>query len=118
VTDIALQFNSSGWASSEMGRAMAAEVMGDPNLEYDELRRYSPVYHTDKIRVSIFLAHGLQDQRVDVDHAYRMKAMLELHGIPLRWDLMEDSGHGFPSNEAAIRYYVDLREFLAEHLRD
>jgi len=118
VTDIALMFNSSDWASSEATRTVATELFGDPDDEYEELREHSPVYHADKIGVPIFLAHGAQDRRVDVDHAYRMKAMLELHDIPLRWELMEDYGHGFPSTEDEKNYYVDLREFLAEHLRD
>jgi dipeptidyl aminopeptidase/acylaminoacyl peptidase len=118
VTDIALLFNSSDWASSEEAREEMAEVAGNPESEYDELREYSPVYHADKIGVPIFLAHGVQDGRVDVDHAHRMKAMLELHEVPLRWELMEDYGHGFPSTDDEKRYYMDLREFLAEHLQD
>ena len=78
----------------------------------------SSAAHADKIKVPIFLAHGVQDGRVDVDHAHRMKAMLELHEVPLRWELMEDFGHGFPSTDDEKRYYLDLRDFLADHLRD
>jgi dipeptidyl aminopeptidase/acylaminoacyl peptidase len=118
VTDIALMFNSSDWASSEPLREKMVEVMGDPDLDYDELRNYSPVYRSSAIRVPIYLAHGIDDRRVDVDHAYRLKAMLDLHETPVRWELMQDTGHEFPTRDDAIRYYVNLRRFLADHLQE
>jgi dienelactone hydrolase len=118
VTDIALMFNSSDWASSGELREKMAEVTGDPELEYDELRKYSPVYRASEIRVPIYLAHGIDDRRVDVDHAYRLKAMLDLHEAPVLWELMKDTGHGFPTRDDEIRYQVHLRRFLADHLQE
>lgn len=118
VTDIALMFNSSDWASSGVLREKMVQVTGDPDLDYDELRKYSPVYRASAIQVPIYLAHGIDDRRVDVDHAYRLKAMLDLHEVPVNWELMENTGHGFPTRDAEIRYYVRLRRFLAEHLKE
>jgi dipeptidyl aminopeptidase/acylaminoacyl peptidase len=63
------------------------------------------------------LAHGTEDRRVDVDHAYRLKAMLDLHQVPVEWDLMQKTGHDFRTRDDAIRYYVRLRRFLAAHLQ-
>ena len=118
VTDIALMFNSSDWASSGPLREKMVEVTGDPDLDYDELRKYAPVYRASEIQVPIYLAHGIDDRRVDVDHAYRLKAMLDLHEIPVRWELMRNTGHDFPTRDDAIRYYVRLRRFLADHLQE
>jgi len=117
ATDIALLFNSSDWAMSETLREKMIEVTGDPELDYDELRENSPVYHASAIQVPIYLAHGIDDRRVDVDHAYRLKAMLDLYGVPVIWELMEDTSHDFSTRDDAIRYYVHLRRFLAEHLQ-
>jgi dienelactone hydrolase len=118
VTDIALMFNSSDWSWSEVSREQATEIIGDPDHEYEQLREYSPVYHVSEIQVPIFVAHGIDDRRVDVDHAYRLLAMLELYGLPFRWRLLENTGHGFNSTSDAIHYYIELREFLSEYLSD
>lgn len=118
VTDIALMFNSSDWALSETLRDKVREVVGDPDADYEELRTYSPVYNLGKIRAPIFIAHGAHDRRVNVDHSYRLRAMLDLYGIPYRWRLLKESGHDFANQDAALRYYIELRRFLAEHLKD
>jgi dipeptidyl aminopeptidase/acylaminoacyl peptidase len=76
------------------------------------------VYRSSAIQVPIYLAHGIDDRRVDVDHAYRLKAMLDLHEAPVTWELMENTGHDFPTRDDAIRYYVHLRRFLADHLQE
>lgn len=117
VTDIGLLFNSSDWSWDQKMRDLMAELVGDPDADFDEQRRFSPVYNADKIRVPVHLAHGRDDRRVDVDHAHRMHAMLELHGVDVEEYLVSGMGHGFSDMTQTVGYYTSLRRFLVENLQ-
>jgi dipeptidyl aminopeptidase/acylaminoacyl peptidase len=116
VTDIPLMFASSDWSVSPLARKTMAEVVGDPATEYETLKGLSPVYQVDKLRVPVFIAQGSHDVRVHPDHAYRMKAMLELGGKEFEWLMVEDMGHGFDSLEQECAYFKRLRNFLTRRL--
>jgi len=116
VSDIALLFNSSAFAMDDRGREQFAELTGDPREDYDAMRAASPLYRAAEIAVPVFIAHGEDDLRVDVEHAYRLRAMLEVHGAPYDWLLLRGSGHGFTDRAQALAYYAALRGFLERHL--
>lgn len=116
VTDIALLFSSSDWAQSNKGIEGAKEVIGDVETDYRDMMDRSPVYRADDIQVPVFLAHGAEDERVDVEHAHRMKMMLDLLEKPYEWHIFDEEGHGFSSFENRIEYHDQLAVFLAEQL--
>ena len=92
------------------------EIVASPSADYAELRRYSPVYKADKIKVPICLAHGEWDCTVGLGHMVRMELALQLEGVPLRLYTIPKTGHGFSSRDAAMRYWLSLREFLADYI--
>lgn len=114
-TDILLMFDSSDFARTEEGRAKFAEIVGDPDQERDRLIRISPAYRASEMDVPILLIHGQDDRRVDVEHAHRMRAMLDLHQKRYELLLVDDAGHT-PSNEQQVRILVRVFSFLHEHL--
>jgi dipeptidyl aminopeptidase/acylaminoacyl peptidase len=118
VTDIGLMFNSSDFALSRWLVKRFARMVGDPAQEYERLVELSPVYRVPEIGVPVFVAHGVFDTRVDVEHAFRLRAMLQLHGKPFEWELIPEMGHGFGSPEQAARYFERLRDFLSRHLTE
>ena len=72
-------------------------------------------YRAGEMNVPILLIHGQDDRRVDVEHAHRMRAMLELHQKLYEWMLLDDTDHT-PNNEKWVRSLVRVSAFLREHL--
>ena len=70
---------------------------------------------TADIDVPVLIAHATEDRRVDVEHAYRLKAMLDAHDKQVEWLLLRDAGHS-PTQEQYARYFAKLRLFLDRHL--
>ena len=117
VTDIALLFNVDEVTGGELLTSQMEKIVGDPNENYDEMRRFSPVYNADKIEVPIFLAHGEWDRVVDLDHLIRMKLALELEGASVQSTILSKMGHGFESRDSAVGYWLSLYEFLSKNLK-
>ncbi len=117
VTDIALLFNVDAIMGGEALTSQMEKIVGDPEQDYEEMRRFSPVYRADEIRVPIFLAHGEWDRTVDLDHMIRMKLALDLAKTPAEATIYAKMGHGFDSREAAVRHWLKLYGFLSRHLR-
>ena len=65
--------------------------------------------------VPILLVHGSADRRVDVEHAFRMRAMLDANRVPFEWLLIDEMGHS-PTAKQASRVLTRVRRFLRAHL--
>lgn len=116
VTDIALMFNVDAVTGGELLTSRMEKIVGDPDRDYEEMRRYSPVYRADEIQVPIHLAHGQWDRTVDLDHMIRMKLALDLAKVPAEATIYAKMGHGFSTRDAAVRHWLNLYAFLARHL--
>ncbi len=93
------------------------EMIGDPDVDYEELTRFSPVYQYTRIDRPIFLAHGSTDRVVDVEHRWRLKTMLELIDREPEFLVIDEVGHGLPYVEDARKLYAPLVAFLDRHLK-
>lgn len=76
VTDLALMFSSSDWARSEDAVKEMKRIVGDPETQMDELRRYSPVYQYERLKKPLLLIHGTEDKRVSFEHSWRLRQLL------------------------------------------
>ena len=117
VTDLALRFQRSDAQRDDMMRALT-EIMGDPKTQQDELFKYSPLYQFKGITKPVFIAHGTDDNIVDIEHSYRLHFALKDHGIKHKWMVMDDVGHGFSYPDDAAVYYNALIEFLNSQLNE
>ena len=116
VTDIPLMFNADAlWLTESEQKQMVAFV-GNPDEDYKEQQKYSPVYNAGKIKVPVYLAHGELDRRVNIEHMTRMKLILEFEKVPVDTYTMLRTGHGFRTHADAIRYWKSLRAFLIRHI--
>jgi len=59
------------------------------------LRAQSPVYHADKIKVPIIIAHGEIDRRVPIFHAHDLRNALDKEGIEYEWLIESGEAHVF-----------------------
>lgn len=90
--------------------------VGDPVTERDALRALSPLHMADRIREPVLLATGMEDRRVPIEGAVRMRDALRRHGVPHEWVVYDDEVHGFSIDRHRYDYYTRVERFLQQHL--
>ena len=57
-----------------------------------------------------------EDKIVDIEHAYRMKLMLDKYNKSYKWFIDEEGEHSFGSLEQKQTFFIQLSDFLKKHL--
>ena len=115
VSDLPLQLHSNLQGATKEDRKELEKVFGDPTTEYEEMIAISPAYRANEIDIPVLIVHGTEDRRVDVEHAYRLKAMLEAHGKRYSWYLLKGAGHS-PTNSQWLEVARVLSLFVDDYL--
>ncbi len=89
---------------------------GDPRSEVELLEERSPYHHADRIEVPLLIAHGANDPRVKQAESDQIVERLRERGIPHRYLVFEDEGHGFARPENLETFSAAVEAFFAEHL--
>jgi dipeptidyl aminopeptidase/acylaminoacyl peptidase len=113
VYDLPLLFDKGDIAKVERGQRYLKEAVG---TDKEELRRRSPTYNADKIKIPVMLIHGSLDRRAPVAHATRLKAALEKAGNPPEWLTEIGEAHGFADEKHRAEAYEKILAFLGKHL--
>jgi len=116
VTDLALMLTTADSTGTEEARAAWYEILGDPRVDYEAMKAVSPVYRVAEIQVPLLITHGSKDERVHIEHADRLRLMLDAHDKKYDWHLLEDHGHQFDDLDTLVFYYATLKSFLWDHL--
>jgi dipeptidyl aminopeptidase/acylaminoacyl peptidase len=95
---------------------MMHEMVGHPERDRKRFEETSPLFRVERIRAPLFVAQGANDPRVRKEESEQIVAALERRGVPVRYLVKEDEGHGFHNEENRFEFYRALEEFLAEHL--
>ncbi len=90
--------------------------VGDPDTEGDFLWSRSPLSKVDRIRIPMLIAQGANDPRVKKEESEQIVAAMTERGIPHRYMVFPDEGHGFRKPENNLKFHAAAEEFLAEHL--
>ncbi len=90
--------------------------VGNPETEPDFLWSRSPLSRVDAIRIPMLIAQGANDPRVKKEESEQIVAAMTERGIPNRYLVFEDEGHGFRKPENNLAFHAAAEEFLAEHL--
>jgi dipeptidyl aminopeptidase/acylaminoacyl peptidase len=113
VTDLRISWKWGDIRRRESGRIYLERVLGkDPQ----ELYEYSPTKHAGKIDVPVLLVHGQRDDRVPFEHFKAMNKALIAAGKPPRTVVYGDETHGVSGTDNRREYYIEVLNFLAEHL--
>jgi dipeptidyl aminopeptidase/acylaminoacyl peptidase len=96
--------------------ALFAE-MGDPRVDGARLRRISPLFNADMIRVPLMVLQGANDPRVLKIESDEIVAAARKNGVPVEYVLFPDEGHGFVKKENEIKGYTAVIAFLDTHLK-
>lgn len=100
---------------NDMSIKWSQEYIGNIETEFDDLQAISPAYHTQKITKPYFIAHGTEDNIVDIEHAYRLKHALDKNQIKYDWLELEGENHHFQNTEKRIILFDKLLEFLKKN---
>jgi dipeptidyl aminopeptidase/acylaminoacyl peptidase len=97
-------------------RGVVAAQLGDPDTEHDDMLARSPASHTDRIRAPLLVLQGARDPRTPQHESDQIVERLRARGVPVRYDVYPDEGHGFTRRENENRARSDAADFLVEHL--
>src|SRR5262249_58657620 len=88
------------------------------DVEHDEAfnRRISPLFHAERVRAPLLIAHGANDPRVPLRQAEEMVAALRAHGSIVEFIVYPDEGHGIMRPENRLDWGGRVEAFLARHL--
>lgn len=115
VSDLNLYVNSTSLTAKQL--EWSREYIGDSTEEYDELNDISTVYQAKNLQRPLLIGHGSKDKVVDIEHAYRLKLMLDKHNINYQWYLDQQANHSFGDDQRTIAFFDVLLAFLAQHLK-
>jgi dipeptidyl aminopeptidase/acylaminoacyl peptidase len=116
VTDLGLLLGS---YEKEVGDFLLSRLIAEKlpvDQQYEQLRKLSPVYNVEQLQVPVYLAHGSDDIRVDIEHSYRMMSRMRQLDKNLVWRELPNHGHSFDDPQSALAYYRSLADFLKENL--
>lgn len=114
VMDINLWLNRTDL--TERQRRWAHEYIGDPAVEYDQLKAISPISLVQGLAVPILVMHGDMDEVVDIEHAYRLRRLLTKFEKDHQWHVFADGQHNFTSVQETIEMHDKVLAFLSAHL--
>jgi len=94
-------------------RAQLDLRVGSAETEEEFLKSRSPLFHVHNIRNPLMIAQGANDPRVPRAEADQMVEAMKSRGIPVKYLLFEDEGHGFARPENRLTFYREAERFLA-----
>jgi dipeptidyl aminopeptidase/acylaminoacyl peptidase len=113
VYDLPLLFEKGDIAEDARNLTFLRKAVG---ADVEDMRRRSPVYNADKIKVPVMLVHGEEDVRAPLEHAKRMRAALEKAGNAPVWIVESGEEHGLRSEANRAEVYEQMLAFFAKHL--
>jgi len=102
----------------ESARAMFHKRMGDPNTEEgrEQLKRQSPFFHAQNIKVPLLVAQGGNDPRVKKSESDQIVIAMRDLGLPVEYINFPDEGHGFAKPDNSMAFIAVMEKFLAKHI--
>lgn len=113
IYDLPLMFEEGDIAQSDSGQRYLKNVIGEDEAQ---LKAFSPTYNVDKLKASVLIVHGGEDQRAPIEQAESLVAALKKANHPYELELLENEGHGFYKPEHQLKYYNRVIRFLEKHM--
>lgn len=97
--------------------AISTTEYGDPATQADMLKSLSPIHKLGTIKTPLFVLHGANDTNVPVVEAEQIVASLKSRGVPVKYTLFPDEGHGWRKTPNRVRSTTEIVGFFVEHLK-
>lgn len=95
---------------------MYYEIIGNPVTEVDYMRQASPVFHSEKIKVPVFIAQSPKDPRSNAAEAIQFVKELKKNNVNVTYLEKEYSDFSPQSEEMRQKLYASLEKFLSANL--
>jgi dipeptidyl aminopeptidase/acylaminoacyl peptidase len=89
-------------------------LVGELPAASDHYKKWSAVFHADKIRDPIAVFQGADDKVVLPNQSESIVEALRRNKVPHVYRLYEGEGHGWRKSETIVDYYQTLNKFLKE----
>ncbi len=96
--------------------AISGTEYGDPKTQRDLLRRLSPIHKLDRVKTPMLVLHGANDTNVPVIEAEQVVENLEERGVPVKYILVPDEGHGFRKQPNRLTSTIETVDWFVNHL--
>lgn len=115
VSDINLFVTKTDISSQQ--KRWLIENVGDTETEYDRLKEESPLYAIHTLKRPFLIIHGAKDERVDVEHAFRLKRALDVAKLPFQWHIFPEGEHSFGSTEQSVELFDKVLGFINSNIK-
>lgn len=114
ISDLGLFIGQSDWPERE--QRWALDYVGDVWKDPATLAGLSPALLAQDLAIPLLIIHGEKDEIVDIEHAYRLKRMLDRHGKPYDWHVYPDGTHDLATFANQSDMHSRVLSFLQTHL--
>lgn len=97
-------------------REMMYEMVGHPIKDSVMLKNTSPFEMYNKLKVSILVAQGANDPKIDIKQTDEFIKKLKKVNKDVTYIRYENEGHGFVNEKNRIEFYKGLERFLSKSL--
>lgn len=97
--------------------AISTTEYGDPATQLDVLQALSPIHKLDRVKTPLFVLHGANDTNVPVVEAEQIVAAMKTRGVPVKYTLFPDEGHGWRKTPNRVRSTTEIVGFFVDHLK-
>lgn len=97
-------------------RRLRACEYGDPERDAQFLSAISPIHKADRIKAPLMVIHGENDPRVPRSETDQIIEAMKRRGIPFKYIIFDDEGHGIVKLKNRIKAFEAIVEFFNEHL--
>jgi dipeptidyl aminopeptidase/acylaminoacyl peptidase len=92
VSDMSLTYME----RKDLRRMMKRVIGGTPQKYPERYKMRTPLYNLDKLTAPVLIIHGVKDDNVSVEHAYRVERRLRSLNRPVECWYFDDFTHYFP----------------------
>ena len=96
--------------------SISALEYGDPKTQSEMLRDLSPVHKLDRVKAAVLVLHGANDTNVPVEEAEQLVAALKKGGVPVKYVLFPDEGHGWRNVKTRIQSNLLVTQWFQQYL--
>jgi dipeptidyl aminopeptidase/acylaminoacyl peptidase len=96
--------------------AISTVEYGDPVKDKELLEQLSPIHKVDRVIAPTIVLHGANDTNVPVVEAEQVVDSLKQRGVPVKYVLFPDEGHGWRKTENRVTSDVEVVRWFETHL--